>query len=239
MAKNLPDIIYEDDDLIAINKPSGLLTIADRDLNLSLKELLQRRYGNIYTIHRIDKDTSGIVLFARNPDAHRYYSRLFENREIEKYYVAIVVGCPASFAGELKGAIMEHPTNKGKMVIHRKGKEAHTSYEILDGHRSYSMLRFHLHTGRTHQIRVHASDAGFPIACDPLYGNGNPVILSSIKRNFKHSKTEDEERPILDRLALHAYQLSFTNRLGKKIFLEAPVPKSFLALMKQIRKWEL
>lgn len=239
MAKLSFDLIYEDSDLIAINKPSGMLTITDRENNQSLKERLQHHYPEIYTIHRIDKDTSGIILFARNADAHRYYSGIFEKREIKKYYLAVVNGCPHPLSGDLAGSIMEHPVKKGRMIIHRKGKEAHTGYETIEAHHSFSLVRFELFTGRTHQIRIHASDAGFPIACDSVYGNAQPIMLSSIKQQYKRSKLEEEEQPLLNRLALHAFQLSFIDKKGNLLQLEAPIPKSFAALMNQIKKWEL
>ncbi len=238
MARNLPEVVYEDADLVALNKPSGMLTIPDREQAHSLKDVLVEKYGDIFTIHRLDKDTSGLVLFAKNESAHKYYSSAFEKRDIEKYYTAVVIGQPFETEGEMTGAIMENPAQKGMMVVHRNGKASHTSFKVLEKHRSFSLVEFRLHTGRTHQIRVHAKDAGFPIACDPLYGNGLPVMLSSVKKKFKLSKALEEERPILNRLALHAHRLKFTDRAGKDLELEASLPKEFTALMRQVGKWE-
>lgn len=238
MAKNLPEILYEDDELVAVNKPAGMLTIPDREQARSLKDALIEKYGNIFTIHRLDKDTSGLVLFAKNESSHKFYSAAFEKRDIEKYYTAVVSGQPREDSGELTGPIMEHTLQKGIMVVHRNGKPSHTSFRVLEKHRSFSLVEFRLHTGRTHQIRVHAKDAGFPIACDPLYGDGQGIKLSMIKKKFRLSKSEDEERPILNRLALHAHRLKFTNMQGKPVELEAALPKEFTALMQQIAKWE-
>ena len=101
------------------------------------------------------------------------------------------------------------------MIIHRRGKESMTDYEALDDYGVYSWMQFRIHTGRTHQIRVHMKDIGHPIVCDRLYGDGKPVLLSSFKSKFKLSKNDLEERPLLNRLALHAYQLTFTDSRGK------------------------
>lgn len=238
MARNLPEVIYESSDLIAVNKPSGMLTIPDREQAHSLKDILLEKYGSVFTIHRLDRDTSGVVLFAKNEISHKYYSSQFENRDIEKYYSAVVLGQPHQEAGEITGPIMEHPAQKGFMIVHRNGKASHTSYKVLEKHRAYSLVEFRLHTGRTHQIRVHAKDAGFPVACDPLYGDGLPVKLSTIKKKFKLAKSEDEERPILNRLALHAHRLVFSDPGGQNIELTAALPKEFTALMRQVSKWE-
>jgi 23S rRNA pseudouridine955/2504/2580 synthase/23S rRNA pseudouridine1911/1915/1917 synthase len=100
----------------------------------------------------------------------------------------------------------------------------------------YSLLEFDLHTGRMHQIRVHCKYLGHPIACDPLYGDGKPVLLSSVKKKFKLSKKEEEETPLLNRLALHSFRLSFTNRTGEHVVLEAPLPKDLHAMMQQLDK---
>jgi 23S rRNA pseudouridine1911/1915/1917 synthase len=97
-------------------------------------------------------------------------------------------------------------------------------------------MQFDLHTGRTHQIRVHCKHIGHPIACDPLYGDGKPVLLSSFKKKFKLSKEEENETPILNRLALHSFSLSFTDRQGNPVTLEAPLPKDMRALIQQLDK---
>jgi 23S rRNA pseudouridine955/2504/2580 synthase/23S rRNA pseudouridine1911/1915/1917 synthase len=98
------------------------------------------------------------------------------------------------------------------------------------------LLEFDLHTGRTHQIRVHCKHIGHPIACDPFYGDGKPILLSSIKKKYKLSKDEEEERPILNRLGLHSFSLSFTDRQGSLVTMEAPLPKDMEALIKQLDK---
>ncbi len=237
MAKNNLQIIYENDDFVAINKPAGLLTIPDRaQSEKSLKEMLQDKYGIIFTVHRLDKDTSGLVIFAKNETAHKYFSKLFEERKVEKYYLGIVLGLPENKSGSIDAPITEHLQHKGTMTIHRSGKPSLTTYEVVDANKHYSLLSFQLHTGRTHQIRVHAKHIGHPLACDPVYGDGKPVLLSSVKKKFKLSKHDEEERPMISRLALHSYKLIFENMQGEKTELLAEMPKEFRALMQQLKK---
>ena len=237
MAKNNFEILLETDDFVAINKPSGLLTIPDREQSeKSLKEMLIDKYTQIFTVHRIDKDTSGLVIFARNENTHRYLSGLFTERKIEKIYLGIVLGKPDNSSGTIIANIGENPAHKGLMNVHRNGKHAHTDYEVIDSNANFSLLSFKLHTGRTHQIRVHAKEIGHPLACDPLYGDGKPVLLSNLKKKFKLSKHDEAERPMIGRLALHAYQLNFETSAGELIKLEAPIPKTFRALMIQLKK---
>ena len=232
------DIIFENNEFVAVNKPSGLLSIPDRlGKEISLKDLLKEKYGNIYTVHRIDRDTSGIILFAKTEEAHKELSRLFEGRDMKKYYLGLVNGQMINPAGTIDAAIMEHPGKATKMITHVKGKPSVTDYEVQEKFRLYSWVQFQIHTGRTHQIRVHMQHIGHTIVCDEIYGDPKPVLLSSIKRNFKLAKAADEEKPILSRLALHSFRLMFT--LNDEDFeLEAPVPKDLKALLQQLRKWK-
>jgi 23S rRNA pseudouridine1911/1915/1917 synthase len=210
LARNIFEIVFENNDFIAISKPGGLLSIPDREQSeKSLKDLLMAKYGSIYTVHRLDKDTSGLILFAKNEHTHKYLCKLFEDRKIEKYYLGVVLGSPVQSSGTIDAPMMEHPVHKGQMTVHRNGKPAQTSYEVLDANAHFSLVSFHLHTGRTHQIRVHAKNIGHPLACDPLYGDGKPVLLSSIKKKYKLSKHDEAERPMISRLALHSHRLVF------------------------------
>ena len=231
------DIIFENEDFIAINKPSGLLSIPDRlGTEPSLKSLLQDRIGKVFTVHRLDKDTSGLIVFAKNEQTHKYLSQRFEGRDVDKFYVGLVTGTLMNKKGTIDVPIMEHPGKTTLMVINKKGKPSITDYEVLEEFGMFSWLQFQIHTGRTHQIRVHMKHLGHAIVCDELYGDGQPVLLSSIKRKFKLSKNELEERPILNRLALHSHQLNFTDAKGNKFELEAPLPKDLRALLQQLRK---
>ncbi len=235
---NLKDsIIAETENWVAINKPSGLLSIPDREgKEVSLKVLLKEKYGEIFTVHRIDRDTSGLIVFAKNEVAHKHLCKQFEDRHTKKIYQGLVIGSPAQPAGSIEAPLMEHPALNGTMIVHRKGKEALTDYEVLTDFGIFSHVQFRIHTGRTHQIRVHMKDLGYPIVCDPLYGDGKPLLLSAVKSKFKLSKNELEERPILGRLALHAFQLSFTDIDEKIVELEAPLHKDMRATLQQLAK---
>ena len=230
-------IIYEDENLIALNKPSGLLSIPDREgKDISLKKLLIEKYGNIFTVHRLDKDTSGLIVFAKNEVTHKHLSQQFEARQTEKIYLGLVLGSLAEKKGTIDAPIAEHPVKKGLMTVHRKGKESLTDYELLEDFKIFSWLQFQIHTGRTHQIRVHAKHIGHPVVCDDLYGDGKPILLSSLKHKFKLSKKELEERPILNRLGLHAVSLQLATTNNETVKLEAPLPKDLKALLQQLRK---
>lgn len=230
-------IIFENDQFIAINKPAGVLSIPDRmQSEPSLKDMLLDKYGSIYTIHRLDKETSGIILFAKDEATHKYFSKQFEERTMEKYYMGLVHGTLQNKTGTMDGAIMEHPVFKGQMVINRKGKPSLTDYEVVENLGKYSLVKFQIHTGRTHQIRVHAKSIEHPIVCDPIYGDGKPVLLSEIKKKYKLSQHDLEERPMLNRVALHSYQLIFKDANGKDFDLTAELPKDMRALIQQLRK---
>jgi 23S rRNA pseudouridine1911/1915/1917 synthase len=237
MQKAFPEIIFENDFFIAINKPSGMLSIPDRmQSETSLKDLLLQKYGSIFTVHRLDKETSGIILFAKDEATHKYFSKQFEERSVEKFYMGLVFGLPQIKTGIINDPIMEHTVIKGKMVIDKKGKPSVTDYEVMETLGKYSLLKFQIHTGRTHQIRIHSKNIGHAIVCDPIYSDGKPVLLSSIKRKFKLSKKEEEERPILNRLALHSCELKFKDANGKMFDLIAEMPKDMKALLQQLRK---
>lgn len=232
-------LIFEDDDFIALNKPSGLLSIPDREgKEPSLKDLLQEKYEKIFTVHRLDKDTSGLIVFAKNEAAHRHLSIQFEERQTEKIYVGLVIGHPVHEKGTIDLPIAENMVTRGVMLVNRRGKPSVTDYEVLENFTGYSWMQFQIHTGRTHQIRVHMKDLGHPIVCDNLYGDGKPLLLSSLKSKFKLSKNELEERPLLNRLALHASRLSFSKPNGEPVKLEAELHKDLRATLQQLTKWK-
>lgn len=233
-----PEIIFENDQFIAVNKPSGLLSIPDRmGQEVSLKDILKAALGEIYTVHRLDKDTSGVIVFAKTEESHKILSGLFESRAMDKIYVGLVYGNMLNEQGSIDAPIMEHPGKTTKMMTHAKGKNSLTDYTVLESFRSYSWVQFQIHTGRTHQIRVHMQHIGHAIVCDPIYGDAKPVFLSALKRNFKLAKIADEERPILSRLALHSQRLTFQWN-DETIHLEAEPPKDLRALLQQLRKWK-
>ncbi len=235
---NKLDIIFENHKFIAVNKPSGLLTIPDRHNELinSLYKTLQLQYGKIFIVHRLDKETSGLILFAKDETTHKFLSQLFEQRNVEKYYHAIVTGSLQDKKGIIDEPIAEHPVHKGMMAVTKKGKPSVTEYEVLEEYGIYSLVQFKIQTGRTHQIRVHMKYIGHPIACDEMYGEAKPILLSSFKKKFKLSKHDEEERPLLSRLALHSYELRFKDQDKKEHDLRAELPKDMRALLQQLKK---
>jgi 23S rRNA pseudouridine1911/1915/1917 synthase len=235
------DIIYEDDDIVAVNKPSGLLSIPDRynDTIPCLYHQMAAGYEKLFVVHRLDKDTSGLIVFAKNEDSHKYMSQLFEGRNVEKYYLAIVNGKPIKPAGSIVAPIAEHPNRKGRMSVQKKGRFAHTDYKLEKEWSGFSLLRLQIFTGRTHQIRVHMQHLGNPIVCDPFYGTGGTLLLSSIKKKFKLAENAEEEKPLLSRLGLHASELKFVNRKGEPMDIIAPMPKDLSVAIKQLDKWAI
>lgn len=230
------DIIFENNFFVAINKPSGLLSVPDRkQTEPSLKDILLEKYGTIFTVHRLDKGTSGVIIFAKDEITHKQLSVLFEERAVDKFYVGLVNGNLMNTSGSVDAPIMMHPADNGTMVISPKGKPSLTDYQAIESFRFYTWVQFQIHTGRTHQIRVHMKHIGNSIVCDELYGDGKPVLLSAIKKKFNLSKKEEEERPILNRLALHSWKLQFTFN-DEKILLEAETPKDLRATLQQLRK---
>ena len=237
--KNKLEIIAETDHWIALNKPSGLLSIPDRKQSEpSLKDWLNEKYGKVWIVHRLDKFTSGLIVFAKDEETHKLLSKQFEDRTVEKFYLGLVHGILANKEGSVDVAIMEHPAKNATYITHVKGRASLTDYKVLEEHGQYSWLQLQIHTGRTHQIRVHMKHIGHPIVCDEVYGTATPVLLSSIKRKkFKLAKADEEERPLLNRLALHAWKLTFTDVDGKKVELEATLSKDLRALLQQFEKW--
>jgi 23S rRNA pseudouridine1911/1915/1917 synthase len=232
----IPPIVFENNEMIVLNKPAGLLSVPDRTQSApSLKDLLIEKYGEIFTVHRLDRETSGVIVFAKTAEVHQYLSVIFQERQVEKMYYGIVWGVPAAPSGLIELPILEHPGKNGTMVVHRKGKPASTGYEVMENFGRYALLKFNLFTGRTHQIRLHMKETGHPILCDPLYGDGKPFMVSSLKKNYKHAEWE-EEKPILSRLALHSARLGFKDSQQEAFVLETEMPKDMRALLSQMKK---
>ena len=234
-----PQIIYQDEDLFAVNKPSGWLSIPDRHNSEipSVKSWLEDSGQKVFIVHRIDKDTSGLLIIARNEESHRHFNMLFEQRNLTKIYYGLVVGSIADEEGMYDQPIEPHPVLQGRMRVGRKGKSAITHYQVVERFRGYTWVRFQIETGRTHQIRVHLQNAGHPLVCDPMYGTLDPVLLSTFKKKFKLSKEDIEERPLIARLALHAYSLELINIQQEVFTLTAPLSKDLDAAIKQLSKW--
>ncbi len=234
------EILWEDADYVAVNKPAGILTIPDR-YNAEIPNLLaylRTQYDNIYVTHRIDKDTSGVVIFAKNEAAHAHLNQQFEEHTVQKTYLTLVIGkTPAE--GSIDFRIMEDPRRPGKMEAHPKiGKPALTTFKTLHYFApKFSLVEVYPKTGRTHQIRVHFLAIGFPLAIDNWYGGQEGILLSSFKKKFKLSKEAESEKPIMNRLTLHASAIRFKHISNEaEVEVKAPLPKDFQALLTQLEK---
>lgn len=231
-------ILFETDDFIVVNKPAGLLSIPDRHNELlpSMSKTLERAYEKIFVVHRLDKDTSGVMVFAKNETAHKYLSGQFQAKSTEKIYLGLVTGRVWEKEGNIDTPIEENPAKKGKMMTVKKGKPALTSYEVLESFTLYTLLKIRIFTGRTHQIRVHMQSVGHSIAMDEVYGSAKPFYLSFIKKKYRVGRFQEEEKPLMSRMALHASTLSFHDKKGQWHTFEAPLPKDFQAVLSQLRK---
>jgi len=189
------DIIYEDDQLIAVCKPAGVLTIPDRfrDDIPNVKDQLLKLHDEVFTVHRLDKFTSGVVLFAKDAASHAHLSQQWMDRTPEKYYIAVVDGVPALESGQVDLPLAESMTRRGKMVVNPRGKESVTLFKITESYERYSLLYLKILTGRMHQIRVHMAEMGHPLIVDELYGRRTEFFLSELKgRKYKIAKYEEE-----------------------------------------------
>lgn len=235
-----PTIVFEDEDIIIVNKPAHFLSIPDRfkrDLP-NVSEWLKRQREEVFTVHRLDKETSGILCFAKNSDAHKHLSQQFQERTAEKIYWALLDETPYQEEGEINQPIAESMTNRGKMLVTRRGKPSLTKYRIIEKFNNFSLAEANIKTGRTHQIRVHFQFIGHPLAIDKVYGKRDAFYLSEVKRK-KYSKGKDqEERPLMSRTTLHAYRLELTHpKSGERLTFEAEPPKDFAVVLKQLRRW--
>ncbi len=226
-------ILFEDDDFLVINKPPYIASLDDRSSTLNINKLAKAYWPDAQLCHRLDKDTSGVMLLAKHPDAYKFAAILFEQRNIHKVYHAVVHG-----THEFTNRLVDAPlltTGKGKVVVnHRQGKPSSTTFTTLAIYKAYSLVQCEPLTGRMHQIRVHLAGLQAPIVGDTFYG-GQPFYLSAIKRNY-HLKKNTEEKPLIQRFALHAYELTFTGLHGKPYNFKAPYPKDFSVLLKQLKK---
>jgi len=232
-----PDVILEHDDLLIVNKSAGVLSIPDRydESKANLSHQLRQRYGEIFAVHRLDRDTSGAIIYARSAHTHATLNSLFENRKVKKTYLAIVDGVPAQSEWIMEAPISRDPEQNGKMKVHRKGKPSLSKAKLVESLGRYSLLELSPVTGRTHQLRVHLSHHGHPLLVDPHYGNRSEFFLSEVKRKKYRIAKGQDERPLLLRTPLHASSIEF--RLNQEQFcITAPLPKDMRATLNQLRK---
>ncbi len=241
MGKPQLDILHEDDNLLLVNKPAGLLTLPDRfkpDEKPNLKTQLDRRYGKVWTVHRLDRETSGVLAFALNEDSHRHLSQQFQERRADKTYLALLDGNPAAPTGTIDRPLGPNPAKAGQMMVVRKGKASVTHYQVIEAFRHFALAEARIETGRTHQIRVHFASIGHPLAVDAFYGQREALYLSEIKQHGFRLGKGREERPLLTRLPLHASRLVLQHPgTGARLEATAPLPKDLRAVLNQLRKW--
>lgn len=237
-SRNRWRIVYEDEYLIAVDKPANYLSIPDRYDNTvpNLLESLKQYRSDIYVNHRLDKNTSGLILFTKSEESHKQFSALFERREIEKLYYALVLGVPSEEVGLVD---MPLSLSKAKSKIMKPdpgGKESKTKFRLLRSWGTYSFLELKLITGRMHQIRAHMNYIYTPLICDELYGDGRPLFLSDFKRSYRPSSSKPE-KALLERQALHAHSIRFIHPLlNEELQLESELPKDMKAAINQFDK---
>lgn len=230
-------VLYNDDDIVVLNKRSGLLIAADRyDLEAPrLDKLAEQEFGKLYAVHRIDKDTSGCVIYAKNAESHKNLSLQFENRKVTKVYHCLINGHPLWQSKTVDIKLQPDGDAKHRTIPNeKKGKSSITEFKLIGSCGPYSWVEARPLTGRTHQIRAHLQQIGFTIVCDPLYsGNQKPVRLSDIKKRWNGDT--NSERPLLNRLALHAYKLELLHpTTNEKLTFTAPYQKDMEATRKQL-----
>lgn len=244
-------LLHQSDRLVAVDKPPGLAVIPGRGELTSALQVLAEQLGlpcrgtadpRVRVVHRLDKDTSGVLLFALDTAAQRHLSHQFQNNQVRKEYLALVQGRVGGERGTIDAPVAPHPTDRHRMCVTKHGRPALTEWQVERRFRTATLLRVFPRTGKTHQIRVHLQSIGLPLLIDPLYNpRSGPVYLSRIKPGYRPPR-DHEERPLMGRLTLHAERLVVRDPTapadGPPVLLDlhAPLPKDFRALLNQLGK---
>lgn len=231
-------VVFESDDFIAINKPPFVPSLHERfdeGKAQSIVEIVKAVNEDYSLCHRLDRETSGVMLVAKHAEAYRFMSLLFENRQVKKTYHA-VVSAPVNIQ-DLKVELSLYTDSKRRVQISKsKGKPSVTIINTLKKYKHFTLLACQPVTGRLHQIRVHCMSQNLPLVGDALYG-GKPAYLSMIKRKVHQSK-EAEEKTMIGRFALHAHSIEFTNMQGELVTITAPYANDFEVFIKLLDKYD-
>ncbi len=221
------DIVYEDSDIIVVNKPKGLVvhpavgnpdgTLVNAIMNIC-KDSLSGIGGEIRPgiVHRLDKDTTGLLIIAKNDKAHINLSEQIKNREVKKIYIALVRGIVPENEATINMPIGRSTKDRKKMAVVKNGKEAVTHFKVLNRYKKYTLLEIKIDTGRTHQIRVHMSEIGYPVVGDMVYSNGKNEF--GVEGQMLHAKSLDFKHPIT----------------GEQMHLEAELPSYFKEIIRTL-----
>jgi len=245
------EIVYEDDLLTVVNKPPGMVTHPARgNWRGTLVNALQHHFDDLSAlaglnrpgiVHRLDRDTTGLLVVAKDDQTHRKLALQFELRQVHKDYLALVSGVPERDSDYIEQPIGFHPTSREKMAIRAVsggGKEAVTFYEVVERFRGFALVRCQPQTGRTHQIRVHLTHIGHPILADKLYSGRDRITLGDVIGPAGRSRPSADQLDVslIDRQALHAHVLRFQHpATGKELNLTAPLPEDFARTLQALR----
>jgi 23S rRNA pseudouridine1911/1915/1917 synthase len=254
------NIVYEDDSIIVVNKAAGMIVHpAKGHWDGTLASALAHHFGPLSSrggptrpgiVHRLDRDTSGVIVVAKNDAAHDALSAQFKSRLVEKQYLAIVVGVPDRDQDIIDEPIGDHPTMRERKAIRRgdpSAREAATIYDVIERFAGYALLRARPKTGRTHQIRLHFAHIGCPVLCDRLYGGRSQITELELIPRDKIDQDKAKQNipvdapdagPLLTRQALHAHRLAFTHPItGRRAQFEAQLPADIEQTLAALRRW--
>ena len=249
-------ILYEDDSIIVVDKEAGMIVHpAKGHWEGTLASALAHHFGPLSSrggptrpgiVHRLDRETSGVIVVAKNDRVHDLVSAQFKSREVEKEYLAIVIGVPDLDRDIIDEPIGEHPTQREKKAIRRNDPSARaavTAYEVVERFDSFALVRAQPKTGRTHQIRIHLTHVRHPVLCDKLYGGRIALTKLELIRPDKmgHDKDRSEaasDGPLIERHALHAHRLTITHPVsGERMQFVAPLPADMERTLEALRRW--